>query len=111
MAFDLILGNARLADGDAASANVDIAISDGRIAAIGPGISGDGKRVDACGRFVSPGLVESHFHLDKALIVDRCEPPKDRRTGDHMSDRCDQAYFHRRGRLRARPRDARSSAC
>ena len=84
MAFDLILGNARLADGDAASANVDIAIADGRIAAIGPGISGDGKRVDACGRFVSPGLVESHFHLDKALIVDRCEPPKDRRTGDHM---------------------------
>lgn len=84
MAFDLILGNARLADGDAASVNVDIAIADGRIAAIGPDISGDGKRVDACGRFVSPGLVESHFHLDKALIVDRCEPPKDRRTGDHM---------------------------
>jgi cytosine/creatinine deaminase len=84
VAFDLILGNARLADGAAARANVDIAIADGRIAAIGPDISGDGKRVDACGRFVSPGLVESHFHLDKALIVDRCEPPKDRRTGDHM---------------------------
>jgi len=84
VAFDLILGNARLADGAAASANVDIAIADGRIAAIGPDISGDGERVDACGRFVSPGLVESHFHLDKALIIDRCEPPKDRRTGDHM---------------------------
>jgi len=84
VAFDLILDNARLADGAAAGANVDIAIADGRIAAIRPEISGDGKRVDACGRFVSPGLVESHFHLDKALILDRCEPPKDRRTGDHM---------------------------
>ena len=50
MAFDLILGNARLAAGDAASANVDIAIADGRIAAIGPDLSGDGRRVDACGR-------------------------------------------------------------
>jgi len=84
MAFDLILRNARLANGDAARASVDIAIADGRIAAVGPGISGEGEHVDAGGRLVSPGLVESHFHLDKALILDRCEPPKDRRAGDHM---------------------------
>jgi cytosine deaminase len=84
MPFDLILRNARLADGDAARASVDIAIADGRIAAIGPDISGDGESVDARGRLVSPGLVESHFHLDKALILDRCAPSKDRRAGDHM---------------------------
>ena len=40
MAFDLILRNARLANGDAAQASADIAIADGRIAAIGPGLSG-----------------------------------------------------------------------
>ncbi len=84
MAFDLILRNARLADGDAARATVDIAIADGRIAAIEPRVSGDGESVDAGGRFVSPGLVESHFHLDKARILDRCEPPKDRHATDHM---------------------------
>jgi len=84
VAFDLILRNARLATSDAARPSVDIAIADGRIAAIGERIAGDGENVDAGGRLVSPGLVESHFHLDKARILDRCEPPKDRRTGDHM---------------------------
>ncbi|OGA22853.1 MAG: amidohydrolase [Betaproteobacteria bacterium RIFCSPLOWO2_02_FULL_67_26] len=84
MAFDLILRNARLANGDAARAGVDIAIAEGRIAAIAPRVSGDGESVDAGGRFVSPGLVESHFHLDKARILERCAPPRDRRAGDHM---------------------------
>ena len=84
MAFDLILRNARLADGDATHASVDIAIADGRIAAIVPRIAGDGENVDAGGCLVSPGLVESHFHLDKALILERCAPPKDRRATDHM---------------------------
>ena len=83
MTFDLILRNARLANGDAGR-SVDIAITNGLITAIGPQLSGEGERVDVGGRFVSPGLVESHFHLDKAQIVDRCEPPKDRRAGDHM---------------------------
>jgi cytosine deaminase len=84
VAFDLILRNARLANGDAASATVDIAVAAGRIAAIGPRISGDGESVDARGRFVSPGLVESHFHLDKSRILDRVAPLKDRRATDYM---------------------------
>jgi cytosine deaminase len=84
VAFDLILRNARLADGDAARPSVDIAIADGRIAAIAHRIASDGENVDAGGRLVSPGLVESHFHLDKARILERCAPPKDRRAGDHM---------------------------
>ena len=84
MAFDLILRNARLANGDAASATVDIAVAAGRIAAIEPRISGDGESVDVRGRCVSPGLVESHFHLDKSRILDRVTPPKDRRATDYM---------------------------
>ena len=84
MAFDLILRNARLADGDAASATVDIAVADGRIAAIEPRISGDGETVDARGRFVSPALVESHIHLDKTRILDRVAPLADRRATDYM---------------------------
>ncbi|HEY7656811.1 MAG TPA: amidohydrolase family protein [Burkholderiales bacterium] len=85
MAYDLIVRNARLADGNAARATVDIAVADGRIAAVAPGISGARDVVDAAGRFVSPGLVESHFHLDKSRIVDRCAPQKDRRATDHMA--------------------------
>ncbi|HSC94478.1 MAG TPA: amidohydrolase family protein [Burkholderiales bacterium] len=85
MAFDFIVRNARLADGDAARPTVDIAVANGRIAAVGRGISGDGETVDARGCFVSPGLVESHFHLDKSRIADRCAPQKDRRATDHMA--------------------------
>jgi cytosine deaminase len=84
VAFDLILRNARLADGDAARATVDIAVAAGRIAAIEPRVSGDGASVDAGGRFVSPGLVESHFHLDKSRILDRVAPLPDRRATDYM---------------------------
>ncbi|HEX9673559.1 MAG TPA: amidohydrolase family protein [Burkholderiales bacterium] len=84
MAFDLVLRNARLADHGAASATVDIAVAAGRIAAIEPRIPGNGESVDAGGRFVSPGLVESHFHLDKSRILDRVAPLPDRRATDHM---------------------------
>lgn len=80
MAFDFILRNARLGDG----ASVDIAVADGRISAIGPRLAANGESIDAGGRFVSPGLVESHFHLDKARILDRCPPPSDRKATDHM---------------------------
>ena len=82
MAFDLVLRNARLAGGDAGT--VDIAVAEGRIAAIAPKVAGDGESVDAGGRFVSPGLVECHFHLDKSRILDRVAPLQDRRATDYM---------------------------
>ena len=81
MAYDLVLRNAVLADG--AGATFDLAVAGGRIAAIGQGLDG-AEAVDAGGRFVSPGLVESHFHLDKARILDRAAPLEDRRATDHM---------------------------
>ncbi|HSB48757.1 MAG TPA: amidohydrolase family protein [Burkholderiales bacterium] len=85
MAFDLILRNARLADGAMPGTPVDIAVAGGRIAAVGPRLPGEGESIDARGRLVSPGLVESHFHLDKSRIADRCAPQKDRRATDHMA--------------------------
>ena len=84
MVFDLILRQARIANGDGAGATVDIAVAAGRIAAIAPRIDNEGASVDAGGRFVSPGLVESHFHLDKSRILDRAAPPPDRRATDYM---------------------------
>jgi len=84
VADSFILSNARLANGDA-HATVDIAVTEGRIAAIDPSIPGGLQRVDAEGRFVSPGLVESHFHLDKSRILDRVAPLEDRRATDYMA--------------------------
>jgi cytosine deaminase len=82
--FSLILRNARLANAGDTNATVDIAVADGRIRAIEPRISGEAESVDAGGRFVSAGLVESHFHLDKSRILDRVAPLEDRRGTDYM---------------------------
>src|SRR5688572_16810609 len=84
MAFDLVLRNARLANGAGGGETVDIAVAGGRIAAIGPRLPGEGPSVDARGRFVSPGLVECHFHLDKSRILDRVAPLESRRATDYM---------------------------
>jgi cytosine deaminase len=82
--YDLILRNARLPNGNAENAVVDLAITNGRIAAIAPGLGNAAASLDAGGRLVSSGLVESHFHLDKARILDRVAPLEDRRATDHM---------------------------
>ncbi len=84
MAFDLLIRNARLANSGGSNATVDIAVSGGRIAAIEARIAGEGESVDAGGHFVSAGLVESHFHLDKSRILDRVAPLEDRRATDYM---------------------------
>lgn len=71
MAFDLIVRNARLPDAEAVT---DIGIKDGRFAALQPGLAGEAREVvDAGGRLVSPGFVETHIHLDKTCTIDRCE--------------------------------------
>ena len=69
MGFSLLLRDARLPDGTAA----DIAVADGRIAAIGRSLPGEAAEVvDCAGRLVSPGFVETHIHLDKTCTIDRC---------------------------------------
>jgi len=71
--MDLLIKQARLNDGDALQ---DIAIDQGKIVAIAPEIKDSAKEViEANGRVLIPGLIESHIHLDKALIADR-EPNK-----------------------------------
>src|SRR6185503_20218855 len=68
--MDLIIRNARLADGT----QTDIGIEKGRIAAIGPKLPASAKTYDAGGRLACPGLVETHIHIDKSRIIDRCAP-------------------------------------
>ena len=72
--MDLILSNAVLVGGN--GNNVDIGIEDGRIKAIEVGLAAEGETVDLGGRLLSPGFVETHIHLDKACIMDRCRSEK-----------------------------------
>ena len=77
MTVDLILRNARLA-GRADPQPRDIAVSDGKIAAIEPSLPGIAESYDCGGRLVCAGYVETHIHLDKSRIIDRCTPEQGR---------------------------------
>src|SRR6202011_5075939 len=70
--MDLIIRNARLSD--RAGQPLDIGIEAGRIVAIERGIVADAAEYDAQGRLACPGLIETHIHLDKSRIIDRCAP-------------------------------------
>jgi cytosine/creatinine deaminase len=68
--MDLILRNARAYGlGDSL---VDIAIAGGRVVLMAPQLDADGPAIDLAGRLVAPKLVETHIHLDKTCIMDRC---------------------------------------
>jgi len=63
-AFDLIIRNANVVTA-ADSFLCDIGVQDGRITALGLGLQGAAREVDALGRSVTPGGVDSHVHLDQ----------------------------------------------
>lgn len=70
--MDLILRNARVVGQDAGSL-FDIGIEQGRIAAIQPQLKASGEEIDVQGRLIAPGFIETHIHLDKSCILDRCK--------------------------------------
>src|SRR5262245_47632722 len=70
MELDLILRDARIAGREGEM--LDIGIAQGRIAALAPHLASDAPSEELDGRLVVPGLVESHIHLDKSCILDRC---------------------------------------
>ena len=81
MALDLILRGACLSETEGSR---DIGIKDGRIVVIKPSLAAEGETLLLDGALVTPGLVETHIHLDKSRILDRCTPSPDRGT-DHMA--------------------------
>lgn len=67
--MDLLIKNARIEDDRPLQ---DVAIDDGKIIQVAEDIGEQAeKEIDAKGRVLVPGFVESHVHLDKALISDR----------------------------------------
>ena len=63
--FDLVVRNGRIVTVDK-QLEGDIAVKDGRIVAVEPGIKGKGAReLDAGGKFVLPGGIDSHVHVEQ----------------------------------------------
>src|SRR5262249_56723930 len=84
MALDLILRNARLASTGPEQPTVDIGVQHGRIVAIEPRLTAEGPAYDAGGELVSPGLIESPFHLDQARLIERVPPQPNPMVRHHM---------------------------
>jgi len=75
--MDLVIRNVRLASAPDAPP-VDIGIEGGRFVAIGTNLLADAPSHDAQGSLACGGLVETHIHLDKSRIIDRCAPEEGR---------------------------------
>ena len=75
--MDLILRNARLACDSPET--VDIGVLNGKIATITKNLPGSARETyDAQGCLVCAGLCETHIHLEKSRIIDRCAPENGR---------------------------------
>lgn len=74
--FDLIVRNGLVVDGSGAPGFLgDVAVRDGKIAAVGR-IDGEARRtVDAGGRVVAPGFIDPHTHFDVQLLWDGAARP------------------------------------
>ncbi|HMR66938.1 MAG TPA: hypothetical protein PKE64_23245, partial [Anaerolineae bacterium] len=66
--MDLVIRNAI---SDTTGEPVEVGITDGLIAAVAPtGLPAGAQEIDAGGGMLSPALLESHFHLENALLWD-----------------------------------------
>ncbi len=63
--LDLLIKGGKVVFPDKFTRNVEIGVKGGKISAIGNEIDKDGtaKTIDATGKYVFPGLVDSHFHV------------------------------------------------
>ncbi|WNV89457.1 D-aminoacylase [Umezawaea sp. Da 62-37] len=67
--MDIVFKGARVVDGTGAPEyRADVGIQDGRIAGIGPGLSG-GRSVDADGLVLAPGFIDMHSHSDLQVLA------------------------------------------
>jgi N-acyl-D-aspartate/D-glutamate deacylase len=69
--FDLVIRNGAIVDGTgAAPREGDVAVSRGRIAAVGRFEGGGTEEIDAKGRIVTPGFIDIHTHYDGQAVWD-----------------------------------------
>jgi N-acyl-D-aspartate/D-glutamate deacylase len=76
MMFDTLIRNASIVDGTGADAfDGDVAIAEGRIAAVGRKLGRAHREIDAEGRLVTPGWVDIHSHYDGQAMWDPLMSP------------------------------------
>ncbi|MGH6971322.1 MAG: amidohydrolase family protein, partial [Caulobacteraceae bacterium] len=75
--LDLLIKGGEVADGSgAAKVRADVAVKDGRIVAVEPGVEAEARRtLDASGRIVAPGFIDPHTHFDVQLLWDGAAKP------------------------------------
>ena len=62
--FDLVISGGRVIDPATGLDGVqDVAINDGKIAAMGEGLANGSNAIDAAGRLVIPGMIDTHAHV------------------------------------------------
>ena len=73
MSYDLLITNGRYFDGTGGPSRVcSVAVSNGRIAKVGdidPAAVAANRVIDADGKWITPGFIDSHTHYDAELIV------------------------------------------
>ncbi|SNS23404.1 N-acyl-D-aspartate/D-glutamate deacylase [Sphingomonas laterariae] len=78
--FDKVIRNGRVVDGTGRPAFIaDVAIADGKIAAVGRDLGRAREDIDADGRIVAPGWVDIHSHYDGQATWDPLLSP----SGQH----------------------------
>ncbi len=77
--MDMVIRGTTVFDGNggARQEGCDVAVADGRIAALGPGLAvpPDAEVVDADGLALMPGIIDSHTHYDAQITWDPCLTP------------------------------------
>ena len=69
--YHLVIRNGTVMDGTgAAPREADVAVRDGRIAAVGKVTGAGAEEIDAKGRIVTPGFVDIHTHYDARAVWD-----------------------------------------
>jgi cytosine deaminase len=84
--IDYVVRNARVTG--RLDVTTDIGFEKGRIAAVESNLVCDAPEYDAQGCFCCAGLIETHIHLDKSRIIDRCagESGRDHNAMKRVSD-------------------------
>jgi len=75
-AFDILIRGGLVYDGSLkAPVRADVAVKDGRIIKIGPGLRGPaGRVIDAAGLIVTPGFIDMHTHVDDGMYFPEGRP-------------------------------------
>jgi N-acyl-D-aspartate/D-glutamate deacylase len=74
--FDIVIRNGLVIDGTgSAGKRADVAVKDGKIAAIGKIDGAANQTIDAQGRVVAPGFIDPHTHFDVQVLWDGAARP------------------------------------